>query len=72
MELDGGIHSRPSRVWKDAAKEDYWRAGGPGSSRRPQFLFTQPKVVSQFVQQRRRDLRRTSASLSQRASMFRW
>ena len=47
--LDGGIHSQPSRVWKDAAKEDYWRAGGPGSSEPPQFLFTQPKVVSQFV-----------------------
>jgi very-short-patch-repair endonuclease len=28
IELDGGIHSQPSQMWKDAAKEDYLRTLG--------------------------------------------
>ncbi len=28
IELDGSIHSQPGQMWKDAAKEDYFRTVG--------------------------------------------
>jgi len=38
IELDGGIHSQPSQMRKDAAKEDYLRALGVGLLRIPNGL----------------------------------
>jgi very-short-patch-repair endonuclease len=38
IELDGGIHSQPSQMRKDAAKEDYLRTFGIGLLRIPNGL----------------------------------
>jgi uroporphyrinogen-III synthase len=38
IELDGGIHSQPSQMRKDAAKEDYLRTLGIGLLRIPNGL----------------------------------
>jgi very-short-patch-repair endonuclease len=38
IELDGGIHSQPSQMQKDAAKEDYLRTLGIGLLRIPNGL----------------------------------
>ena len=39
IELDGGVHSQPSPMRKDAAKEDYWRSLGIGLLRIPNGLM---------------------------------
>ena len=38
IELDGGVHSQPSQMRKDAAKEDYLRTLGVGLLRVPNRL----------------------------------
>ena len=38
MELNGGVHSQPSPMRKEAAKEDYWRSLGIGLVRIPNGL----------------------------------
>ena len=38
IELDGGVHSQPSPMRKEAAKEDYWRSLGIGLLRIPNGL----------------------------------
>jgi len=38
MELDGGVHSQPSPMRKEAAKEDYLRSLGIGLMRIPNGL----------------------------------
>jgi hypothetical protein len=39
IELDGGVHSQPSQMRKDAAKEDYLRSLGIGLLRIPNGLM---------------------------------
>ena len=41
IELDGGVHSQPSPMRKEAAKEDYWRSLGIGLLRIPNGLVLQ-------------------------------
>jgi very-short-patch-repair endonuclease len=38
IELDWGVHSQPSQMWKDAAKEDYLRTLGTSLLRIPNGL----------------------------------
>jgi very-short-patch-repair endonuclease len=38
IELDGGVHSQPSQMWKDAPKEDYLRTLGISLLRVPNGL----------------------------------
>jgi len=41
IELDGGVHSQPSPMRKEAAKEDYWRSLGIGLLRIPNGLVVE-------------------------------
>jgi uroporphyrinogen-III synthase len=52
IELDGGIHSRPSQIRKDATKEDYLRTLGVGLLRIPNGLVLgDPEEFVREVQQ---------------------
>jgi len=52
IELDGGVHSQPNQVWKDAAKEDHLRTLGIRVLRVPnRMVLEDPEAFVRKVRQ---------------------
>jgi uroporphyrinogen-III synthase len=64
IELDGGVHSQPSQMRKDAAKEDYLRSPGIGLLRIPNGLVLED--ADEFVRKGREAIGVTMAQVGPR------